>query len=265
MRQFVLVMVACFLLIAVPATAQTDLGKGQDFSNSGSTPEVFGGPDGFGYRFIDSSEPNGPAFSFVDISGTGTAMGLTDDGEGDAVIGFAFNFYGNPYTDARIGNNGGIFLGTPGVGNIFALNACPLPDAQGGTTAPRISVFWDDVDSDTGDVFFETQTACAHPDCAGQCFVVQWDNRPHFSNVGSGTFEAILCDSGDLIFQYLDLDYGNPAFDFGATASVGIEDEAQDATFVLQYSCNTASLSNNFAVRFTEATVPVELQTFSVD
>ncbi len=256
-----------FVVIASFAVAgfAADPGKGAEVSGPAIGIDAIGGPDGFGYRYIDSTESTGfePTYSFVDITTTGTAMDLSDDGEGNAVIAFGFPFYGVSQTDVRIGNNGGLFLGTT-TGDFFAGNACPIPSTSG-STAQRINVFWDDIDSDTGNVYYENQASCAHPDCAGACFVVEWFDRPHFSNIGSATFEVILCDSGDIIAQYEDVNFGDVIYDNGASATVGIEDEEQNATFFLEYSCNTADLSDGLAIKYTLGPVPVDLMSFNVD
>ncbi len=204
-----------------------------------------GGPDGFGYVWADSNEPGGPVYSWVDITATGTALGLSDDGEANVSTSFGFPFYGGVYTDLRVGNNGGILVGVT-AGNIVTTNACPLP----GQTEPAIFPFWDDIDSDTGDVYWEDQVACAHPDCAGGCLVVEWFDRPHFSNIGAATFEAILCDDGDIIFQYADVDFGNPTYNGGASATVGIEDDGQDASYFLEATCNSPVITDTMAIRF---------------
>lgn len=260
------VAIMCAVLGLAMAAFAADPGKGVENSGPAAGVEAIGGPDGFGYSYIDSTETTGfePTYSFVDITATGTAMNLTDDGEGNATMGFSFPFYGGSYTDVRIGNNGGLFLGTA-TGDFFAGNVCPMPSTSG-SDAPRINVFWDDIDSDTGNVYYETQGSCAHPDCAGACFIVEWFDRPHFSNTGSCTFEVILCDSGDILFQYADLDFGDPTWNYGASATVGIEDELQDATYFLEYSCDTADLADSFAIRWTTGPViPVELQRFTVE
>jgi len=84
---------------------------------------------------------------FEDISATGTAMGLSDDGEGNAVIPFAFDFDGTVSSDVRIGNNGALLFGVT-TGDVFAGNA-----VLAGQT-PRIAPFWDDLDTESGDVYY---------------------------------------------------------------------------------------------------------------
>ncbi|MDK9700857.1 MAG: carboxypeptidase regulatory-like domain-containing protein [bacterium] len=75
------------------------------------TIDLVGGPDEFGYRFMDSQETNGPVFSWIPGGGT-NITGLTDDNSmGPFPIGFSFSFYGNTYTDFYVGSNGMIQFG----------------------------------------------------------------------------------------------------------------------------------------------------------
>lgn len=213
--------------------------------------QAVGGPDGFGYTFIDSAETGGPAFAWIDISTTGTPLGLFDDSEANVTLPFEFPYYGVPHTLIRIGNNGGLLLSPPfGLGDVAPVSgdACPLPSIVG-SLAPRISVFWDDIDADTGNVYHQAFASCpATQGGTGPCWVVEWFNRPHFNNTGSATFEAVLWQNGQMLFQYLDTDFGVPAWDAGAAAAIGIEDEAQDPGFFLSYSCNGAAVPNSHAV-----------------
>ena len=243
------VVAIAILAVAMGAYAQ-DPGKGDESaSNTGVLGvRAAGGPDAFGYSYIDSTEPGGPTYSFVDISGTGTALGLSDDGEGNIAVGFSFPFYGANYTDVRVGNNGGIVVGT--TGDVFAGNVCPLPT----TTAPARFVlpFWDDLDTEQGDVYYETFAACPNTSGGtGQCLVVQWEDRPHFNgttNLDPVTFQAILYDTGLMLFQYEDVSFSNTLYDNGAGASVGIQGNSTD--YVLEYSCNAANLSDGLAILF---------------
>ena len=67
-----------------------------------------------------------------------------------------------------------------------------------------------------------------------------------FSRLGSltepgnpGDFEIVLYEgSGAIALQYQDVDFGNPLYDFGASATVGIQGSATQG---VQYSYNTAA------------------------
>ena len=84
-------------------------------SNYGDVVTNIGGPDGFGYVFIDSEESNGPEYSWIDISGVGTPITFNggfnpiDDGYSDPIpMGMNFEFYGVEYSDVQVSTNGWI-------------------------------------------------------------------------------------------------------------------------------------------------------------
>jgi hypothetical protein len=180
-------------------------------------------------------------YGFVDITGTGTPLGLVDDGEADVTMPFTFNFFGTESDQLCIGNNGGVLFDQSGCSLSFSNGS--LPNAGLGLA---ILPFWDDIDADTGDVYYETQGSAPN-----RQFIVQWDDRPHFSNIGSATFEVILYEgSNQILFQYQDLDFGDATYDYGASATVGLNKDGVEA---VQYSYNSAVLSDNMAILFIQS------------
>ena len=76
-----------------------------------------GGPDSFGYTFIDSDEASGPAYQWIDISTTGqvvvdqgddsSSYSSPPEGIGSAVtLGFPFPFHGESYPALVPASNG---------------------------------------------------------------------------------------------------------------------------------------------------------------
>ncbi len=190
-----------------------------------------------GYSYNDSV-----SYGWIDITATGTPLGLTDDGEADVTMPFDFTLYGSTSDLVCIGNNGGLLVGQAGCSISTANVALPS-----GNVPMGVLPFWDDIDSDTGDVYYETQGVAPN-----RMFIVEWYNRPHFSNIGSATFEVILFEgSNEILFQYEDVDFGNTTYDLGASATVGLN---MDATTANQYSYNAPVLDNGFAILWTPTT-----------
>ncbi len=212
---------------------------------SAPQPELSGGFDHFGYTFADSREPGGPAYSWVEISATGTAVALTDDASSAALpIGFSFPFYGAAQSNLYISSNGFVSFGA---GSTALANTC------GGAAVPNniIALMWDDLDpGDTSDqVYYQSFTTC--PVGSGACFVVQYQNYHFWPGVAgggtvAGTFEAILFADGKILLQYADA-----GAEAGLEATVGIENAA--GTDQLIYSCNKAILADRLAIRFSPA------------
>lgn len=220
--------------------------KGVDIVLERTDSRATGGPDAAGYVFTDSSEPGGPTFDWVEINGTGTQLLLGDDDLSGALpIGFTFPFYGVDYTEVYAVSNG--FLSFDGDSSSLS-NVC-LPDAN--TPNNIIAMLWDDLDpGDTSDpIYYETfaSGSCPWNSYAGACFVVEYEDFCHFSGGvdcdSAGTFQTILLDDGDIVLQYL-----TASFDGGSGATVGIENA--DGSVGLEYSCNTASLTDDLAIQF---------------
>lgn len=208
-----------------------------------------GGPDNFGYSFMDSNEPGGPTYNWVDISATGTSTityGVPtfagDDNFSEPIpLGFVFNFYGVEYSQAYVDINGEILLGNnnwyneypdqgwDGDGNMFNY-MYPIP---GYAQMPGlISVYWDDLLAvqGTSDIYF--QTFGTAPD---RYTVIQWNRLKFLAGAGGDpilTFEVILHENGEIVMQYHTTATGQAPSAVphanGRSATVAIQNETAD-------------------------------------
>jgi len=195
-----------------------------------------GGPDAFGTTWVDSDDPAGPDYAWVDVSTSGTAHTLDDDGTVEAELPFAFPFYGTSQSSIWINANGFLtFDGEPGdesYRNLFL----PSPNAPS-VIAPH----WDDLDPTSGGRVLSQ-------DLGDGRFVVTWEDVPHYSesgDAGSFRFQAILASNGSIVFQYAEIRAGS----YAASSTVGIQ--PSDGSTGLQAAYNAIYARDELAVRFT--------------
>jgi subtilisin family serine protease len=182
------------MALSVPQHAYVEHGKDEVISGNGE-PQTLGsgGPDVFGYRWIDSDQPGGPTFGWVDISTIGTDLGLNGDDQnlGPFPIGFDFSFYGTTFNSFRACSNG--FLSFTSTLTSLSNSALPATGAPLNLLAP----LWDDFDMRTaGHAYYYYDGARA---------IIEYKDVPHYSSTGPGTytFEVILYPSGKIVYQYL--------------------------------------------------------------
>ncbi len=208
-----------------------------------------GGPDDFGYHFIDNTEPDGPEFNWIDISETGTEIepDLSYFMSDPLPIGFTFNFYGADYTTIYVNSHGQLHFGIRDTW--LRTNDCPLPDPST-PHAPMAALFWDDlkVQHEIGQgVYYQYFD---EPDV--DYTVVQW----HVSRDDSDglndylEFELVIFEDARLLFQYdhvSDLPLGQ-----GQDATVGLEYDVLPSG--ISYLCNDDNpanrLQNGLAIKW---------------
>ena len=140
-----------------------------------------------GYNFAAGSA------AIEDISDTGTNLGLTDDSNALAPLGFAFNFYGVSYTDCFVGSNGLIGFGAGS--NVFGNGAIPsaaLPNNM-------LYVYWDDLNPGAGG---QVQTETRGTAGTDLRFIAQWTNVPQFGFADANTFQCIIWENGSVEYRY---------------------------------------------------------------
>ena len=196
-----------------------------------------GGPDGFGYIWANSLDPSGPTYGWVDISGTGTPVTLTDDSYSALIpIGFSFPIYLSSYTGLYIGSNGFLSFG---VGST-ALTNQNLPN----TTDPDnlIAVFWDDMNPGSstypGNVWYLY-------DAPNNRFIVQW-HAVAFTGSVFFDFQAILMPNGDILTQLLDVNEADVA-----QATLGIENLDGTVGLTANFDNTGGRIADGLAYQFT--------------
>jgi len=178
-----------------------------------------GGPDSFGYTWVDSEEDGGPAFGWVDVWEAGTEVAFTDEDIAATPIDlpFPFPFYGGLKNQLWVHSNGFVAFTEP-VGGLWQNNV-----AVPGSSAPNeaILAWWDDLMSDAsfnGYVRYWTNNA--------DSVVVTWNSVPHNNPTSYGgpfTFQVVLESNGRFALNYGEMNEEDSDSDSG---TIGVQLDA---------------------------------------
>ncbi len=169
-----------------------------------------GGPDAYGYTWLDSNDPGGPIYSWIDISTIGTEIvGLGDDNSVTQIaMGLSFRYYWIDYTEIKIGSNG--WLSFNDVDNLASCFS-NIPTA-GGAADNFVAPFMSDLNFAGTD---NPAKAYYYHDSVNNLFIVSFLDVPYFRNnsnrhIGSNSFQVIFSvDDKSITFQYQDIDQEN--------------------------------------------------------
>lgn len=204
--------------------------KSEDLPQKTFPPMILdhGGPDEFGYSWVDSDEPGGPVFQWVDIVGIGQQLNLVDDdSDGPFILDFEFPFYGEFFSSFGVCSNG--FISFTDGSTPYANYPIPEPTAPKNLVAP----LWDDLNPvGEGEIWVYTNANSA---------VVSWIDIPHYESGGPYTMQVILTSSGVITFNYADINYPDNS------ATIGIQDGT--GSIGLQVAYNQPYLHDSLSVR----------------
>jgi hypothetical protein len=192
-----------------------------------------GGPDQFGYLYLDNVAPDTATFNWIELCGDNNATdGPTgDDDDMSIPIGFTFPFYGTNYTDCYISTNGLISFGGE--------NTNYSADDPGATVPlhPYVAPFWFDGNTAGGGTAGGCNQDANGPwiryRSFGTYLVVEWKKMPQFDEPDYATFEAIIYQSGSVKVQF-GSDFVMPGVP-GLLGNVGVGIDGPSGTDGLSY------------------------------
>ncbi len=175
-------------IVARSSYEYTPHAKGEEDLNVGGRGS--GGPDAFGYSWIDSDEPGGPTYDWVDATSGTLAFSEGDDSShGPFDIGFDFEYYGQTFNSVLLCSNG--FISFTDNSTPYSNGMFPDPSSPGNCIAP----FWEDLNpTDGGDCYILQD---------GNDFIIQYNAFVPYGGAGGPyTFEVILSADGTITYQY---------------------------------------------------------------
>jgi hypothetical protein len=172
-----------------------------------------GGPDGFGYVWMDNQEDGGPVYNWVQPAGAQPVTFADHDAMSDALdLGYTQYLYGEAFQQVRISPNGFLLFGDGSTGP----DNLELPSSE--APAYMVAAWWEDLKPDANhpeQVWWWTN----HQDS----LIVAWDNVPHFNpfiHGGPVRAQAILRANGAVTLQIASLGGGLYPVNTGGTCGV---------------------------------------------
>jgi len=239
MRKHVLVISLAFLFLSAVSLRAANL-----VGETGSGPVVagMGGPDDFGYYWIDSDSAGGPEYQWIDITTKPAAVEVTqwlgdDNNTGPYAIGFDFPYYWYTVDEVIIGSNGYVSF-TDRDNYAHPFSNLPSESRPNNLVCPLAG----DIDFNRGD------PECWYWSNGQDSFVVSWINVAEFypdplQADSTHTFQLILT-AADSNFFFM---YGEQRGHYEAGAGsyvIGMEDVS--GTVGLQYCRDGMPYGNVF-------------------
>jgi len=190
-----------------------------------------GGPDAYGYTWADTAS-GGPTFDYT-FAPTSTTLSAEDSET--VTLPFAFEFYGQSYTTARIQSNGVLTFGLNST--LDSWNQCISTSSFTG-----IAPWWDDLDPSAGTIYYGSTGSAG-----SRIYIVEWYEIEHDSASGTISFELKLFEADNHIeFHYSDVTTNSPSYSNATSGTVGLSDWGLGS----QVSCNGGTLSDSYAIGF---------------
>ncbi len=183
---------------------------------------AYTGTSPLNYCWIDSDTTFGPVYSWIDTAGFNIAPNLGDELRINIPTHFHFPFYDSVFNYVYVSANGWMSMGTSNPGGTGDSLPKRLPDAP----APNLAIYpyWDNLAMGpgfgSGYLFYKTFGVAPN-----RYFVLTFQdvNRVGTDTTDKLTFQVIINENGIITFQYKDVTSGDPTFDYGRMASVGLE------------------------------------------
>ncbi|MBI5565070.1 MAG: hypothetical protein HY870_09250 [Chloroflexi bacterium] len=163
-------------------------------------------------------------------------------------IPFPYDFFGTIYTKMAVQIDGTLFFHWNQEGwhsEEMGPNNQPIPGDPQVPVRGFIAPFWDDLFLRPGRMWYMVVGTAPH-----RRLVIEYSRTSRLglhNEFGTpGEFEVILDETTSIItLQYRDVDFGHAEVDYGASATVGIQDTTEHG---LQYAYNEPRLSNELAI-----------------
>ncbi len=179
---------------------------------------------------------------FIDISGTGTPLGLSGDEEIPITTTISNAVF--PGGQVIVANNGGLGFGNLANTNLEPINQ-PIPSSGAFGDGLALLPLWDDIGNTIGEVLWSQQ---------GDRLIVQWDSKRFEGSMDTATFQVQIFDgvpfppAGGIFAQMLYADIEQPRPGGGVSATIGYQDTTGDFPNTVQWSFNTAGAVANGTV-----------------
>lgn len=183
--------------------------------------------DGFGYWFESVT------YNWVEINSVAPVSFLNNayDYAGPIDLGFSFPFYENSYSELYLTTNGLLAMGQALIS--YGNTSIPLTAWPNNLIAP----LWTNAPLGDGKVYVKSE-----PNASPRRFIVEWEGTGSSDDPIPLTYQAILYETGDIVFQYKQVGTNL------TTLTIGVEDP--DGYHGSQFMNNTPGLTASTALRF---------------